>query len=185
MKYLKLFEGFNKKYTNINNIIDGEQIDFYQIPFALGYGQGTCIPDDENYVVCISNNYVYDYISDDDIKVYLNKDLSEIDITKDWTSMNSNDKFEFETAYTNKEKHTLRVAKIVQELLENKKLTPVIMYFDSMSYNYDIKNHIEDGNHRIRALQYLNYDYYPAFIGGSHSKYLINYLNVNKKEPHL
>lgn len=177
MKHLKLFESFHsKKYLHINNIVDNERVDFYQVPFSLGENDGTCLYDSDDWGVCISDYYVYDYILDSDIEEALKLDLSEIDVSKDWSYSYSNE-FRYETAFSNKEKHILRVAKLVKEILDNKDIIPISMNFDIMSTNYDIKNHIEDGNHRIRALQFLKYDFYPAYIYGSHSRLLIEYLS--------
>lgn len=50
------------------------------------------------------------------------------------------------------------------------------MFFDERAYQHDIKNYIEDGNHRIRAMQYLKFDYFPAYLYGNFSKYLLKYL---------
>lgn len=167
------FEQFSSKlktYDNINNIVDGEKIDFYQVPFELGVKE-TCIKKDD-WVLCLSNHYVYDYIKDEDISKALKEDLSNIDISKDWTNSISG----FENAYTNKESHTKRIAKIVQSLLNKEELTPISMFFDDRAYSMDCKNYIEDGNHRIRALQYLKYDCFPAYIYGNFSKELIDHL---------
>lgn len=184
MKYLELFEEFgnsNKnKYIKINNFVDGEKLEYHQVPFSLGYGEGICIDDAERWSVCISNNFVYDYIKDDDIQKVLKNDLKNIDISRDWASVDSDvSNIGFETAYTNKNKHILRVAKLVQEIQQNKPISPILMYFDAMSSNYDIKNHIEDGNHRIRALQYLKFNYYPAYIYGSHADKLKEVINTS------
>jgi hypothetical protein len=178
MKYLKEF----KIYNNINNFDDvyPEPIDYYQIPFSL-YDNGICIEGEDDYVLCFDNHFVYDYISDVDIEKHLKKDLNDIDISTDWTNIkNHSKKFEFETAYTNKEKHELRIAKLIQEIKLGKKIRPISMFFDERAYQHDIKNYIEDGNHRIRALQYSKYDYFPAYLYGNFSKFLIDYLNKKK-----
>lgn len=78
----------SKVYNNINNIdeIDGE-LEYYQIPFSL-FTNNICINGDDNFVLCFSNNnFVYDYISDNDITVALIKNLSEIDISTDWENI--------------------------------------------------------------------------------------------------
>lgn len=164
----------NKLYKNINNFVDGEKIDYYNVPFDL-MESGKCF-DKDGYVLCLSDNFVYDYIKDSDIDKNLDDDLSNIDISKDWTSIKPDEKFNFETAFSDKKKHIKRVAKLVNEIRNGEKLTPVLMYFDDRSYMYDIKNYIEDGNHRIRALQYLKYDYFPAYIHGNFSDLLIDYI---------
>lgn len=189
-RYVKTFEGFIKKnflyenlnriskvYKNVNDIIDFEKIEIYQIPFTLGDGDGTCIYNaDSDWNCCIGKYYVYDFIKDNEITDVLQKDLSHIDISKGWEYQQSD---EFETAYTNKEKHIFRIAKLVQEMKKGEKINPIQMCFDSLSYHYDMVNHIQDGNHRIRALQYLNYDCFPAIVYGSHTKDLIKFIEEN------
>jgi hypothetical protein len=167
-----------KFYKNIDNIVDGEPLVYYNVPFELGE-KGIGFSDTEDWKHYLGNQYVYDYIKDIDIKEALKEDLSNINISVDWTSIKEDDIINNISAYQNKNKHSLRIAKLVKEMLDNKPIRPVSMFFDAMSYNYDIKNNIEDGNHRIRALQYLKYDGFPAYIYGGHSKYLIEYLNQN------
>lgn len=168
-----------KKYNIINNYIEYDNIyaNFYQVPFILGK-KGICIKGKDDYVLCLSDSYVYDYITDSDIKKHLKKDLIDVDITTDWTNIKT-DSFNFETAYTNKDKHILRICKLIQEMKKNMPIKPINMFFDERAYLCDIKNYIDDGNHRIRALQYLKYDYYPAYIYGNFSEYLIEYLKNN------
>lgn len=157
------------KYLNINNIND---YIFYQIPFQF-FKEGKCIKGDDDYVLCFSSNFVYDYITDDDIEKALKQDLSKIDVSKDWTFYNNKN---YENAYTDKSKHVLRIAKLVNEIKNGNEIVPISMFFDERSYVSDIKNYIEDGNHRIRALQYLKYDYFPAYVYGNFTKYLIKEL---------
>ena len=158
------------KYLNINNIND---YIFYQIPFKF-FKEGKCIKGDDDYVLCFSSNFVYDYITDDDIEKALKQDLSKIDVSKDWTFYNNKN---YENAYTDKSKHVLRIAKLVNEIKNGVEIVPISMFFDERSYFCDIKNYIEDGNHRVRALQYLKYDYFPAYVYGNFTKYLIKELN--------
>lgn len=174
MKYIKKYKSFESisQLKNYENIDTSDYDVWYYIPFSLGEND-VCISDEDNWLVCWSNNYVYDYISDIDIKNALNENLDNIDISKDWTNYING----FETAYSNNKFHTLRIAKIIKDLLSNKPLKPISVHFSMDSYQHDMKNHIMDGNHRIRALQYLKYDTFPAYIGGGHSKYLIDYLN--------
>ena len=169
MRYLnpyKLFE--SGKYLNINNINDYK---FYQVPFSL-FNKGECIEGEDKWVLCFSPNFVYDYISDNEIRDALRLDLSKIDISKDWVYSSKN----YEDAYTNKDKHVLRIAKLIKEIQSGNPITPISMFFDERSFAHDIKNYVEDGNHRIRALQYLGYDYFPAYIYGNFSSYLIDKL---------
>lgn len=153
-----------------NNIKSNDK--YYQVPFDL-FEKGKCIKGEDEFVLCFSNSFVYDYISDEDIKKSLKKDLTNIDVSKDWTNFI----IKYETAYDNKEYHSLRVAKIVSEIKNGNPITPISLFFDERSYQCDIKNFIDDGNHRIRALQFLKYDYFPAFIYGNFSKYLIELLD--------
>lgn len=187
MKILK-FSNFVKEsvnthnyYKNIDNMEDGEPIDYYNVPFSLGEN-GVCItgynkntPEDK-YVLCLTNYYIYDYVTDDMIANELKNDLSNVDVSRDWTNYNDG----YEHSGTDKNKHAKRIAKLVQELKQNKPLKPVSMYFDERSYIHDIYNYIEDGNHRIRALQYLKYSGYPAYIHGGHSEFLIKYIRDNE-----
>jgi hypothetical protein len=168
-----------RHYIFYENVVNNEEINYYNVPFELGK-KGIGFSDSENWKHYLGDNYVYDYIEDSDIKEALKEDLTNIDISVDWTNIPEKDINNNISAYQNKNKHVLRVAKLVKEILDNKPLKPVSMYFDAMSMTYDIKNDIEDGNHRIRALQYLKYDGFPAYIYGSHSKYLIEYLEKIK-----
>jgi hypothetical protein len=169
-------------YNKINNLVDGEDIPFYQVPFSL-FDNEECIigylPNtNDEYSMCFSDAFVYDYVMDSDIQKALSEDLSSVDITKDWTMAYNNDnKFRYESAYTDKEKHAIRIAKLVQTVKDGEMISPILMYFDDKAWTYDIKNYIEDGNHRIRALQYLNYTHFPAYINGDFRQYLIDYIN--------
>jgi len=69
-----------KKYHYINNVVDGERIEYYQVPFSLGQGDGTCLEDDEGYLLCQNEFHVYDYITNDDIEKALGVDLAAIEI---------------------------------------------------------------------------------------------------------
>lgn len=158
-----------KFYNNVDNTED--KLQYHNIPFDICYQEKMF--DDGEFSHCFIDKFVYDYITDEDIEQYLNTDLSEINIEKDWSYTNE---FNYDTAYSNKDKHAKRIAKLVNEIKQNKPLKPCAVYFDPQSYQYDIFNNVEDGNHRIRALQYLKYDGFPAYISGSHSKLLIEYL---------
>lgn len=166
MKYLKLFEDFGKKYFNVKLEDDGE---YYQVPFSIfneeiGFG--------EDYKLFFNSWLYYDDIAtDEDIYKYLNSDLNDISVNKDWSNY-TKDIF----AKTNKEFHVKRIAKIVHELKKHVPINPVMMFFDERAYEF-CPNYIEDGNHRLRALYYLKYDYFPVYIYGSHAKYLIEYLS--------
>ena len=126
---------------------------------------------DDGWALVFTPYFVYDYITNEDIKKALTLDLSNIDITTDWINVPDKKDGIYITAYTNTNKHILRVAKLVQELKQNKQLTPICVFFDDSAFTMDISNYIEDGNHRIRALQYLNYTHFPAYIYG-------NFLNI-------
>lgn len=174
-----------KNYNYIDNSVEweNEPLPFYYVPFKFPDDE-IGLKDNENYFLSFpSENFVYDYIKDSDIEEVLKLDLSNIDISKDWTNVkDENDTIYTFTAYDNKNKHVLRIAKLVKEIQNNIPIKPVIMYFDERAYVHDIKNYIEDGNHRIRALQFLKYDTYPAYIGGHHAKQLIEYLLKNIKQ---
>jgi len=145
----------NKKYLNLNNEFN---TDIYKINFSL-FQNETCIKGSDDYVLCFSNHFVYDSsymwtwagvlsnVKDVDIDNYINTDLSNIDISKDWTNYTNG----YEHSLTNKHSHILRISKLCQEILNKKPINPISVFFDDRSYQCDIKNYIEDGNHRIRA----------------------------------
>lgn len=176
MKHLFNYFSFNeninqlKIYKKINNIVDNEKVKYYNIPFNL-FEKGICIKNSEKEVLCFSNKFYYDFIKDAEIKKALKLDLSKIDITDDWT-----DKMKTTFAYENSDIHTLRIAKLVLEIQNNIPITPVLFFFDDRSFIYKIPNYVEDGNHRIRALKFLKYDYFPAYVHGNFTKYLLKYL---------
>jgi hypothetical protein len=167
MKYLKYFEKY-KNYNNIN-INNPENGDFYYVPFSF-FKDEICIKNENDWVLCLNNKFHYDYIKDQQIENSLTKNLDKINIDKDWTNYLDKDEI---FSGDRPDKHVLRIAKLVKELKNNKPLKPVLMFFDDRYFQYGIPNFIEDGSHRIRALQFLNYDTFPAYIHGNYSKYLI------------
>ncbi len=176
MKHLKKYELFTESlkkynfYSNINNFLNDENVEYHQIPFEF-FKKEQCIKNSEDWVLCLNRKFYYDFIKDSDITKCLKMDLSKINITKDWSTQT---KTIF--AYENINIHTLRIAKLVLEMKNNKAITPVSMFFDDRSFIHSIPNYIEDGNHRIRAIKYLKYDGFPAFIHGNYSQYLIDFL---------
>lgn len=172
--YLNETNKHHNFYKNIDIIEEMHGIKYYNIPFDICTSEK--IFDDGEYSHCFISNFVYDYITDEDIEKYLKTDLSEINIEDDW--INDKNYNSYEHASSNNERHAKRIAKLVNEIKKNKPLKPCCVFFDPQSYQYDIFNNVEDGNHRIRALQYLKYDGFPAYIGGSHSKILIEYLKT-------
>jgi hypothetical protein len=166
LKYYKLFESVEnvKIYDNIDDIND---YDYYQIPFSW-FKEHKEFGDD--YKVYLFDNFIYDYITDNDISIELENDISDVDLSKGWESITSHSK--------NNESniHTKRIAKIVEGLLNNKPLIPISFWISEIAYQYDCYNFIEDGNHRLRALQYLKYSHFPAYVYGSHEKFVIDEL---------
>lgn len=177
MKYLQRYSLFTES-NSLESLKVNSDGEYHLIPFSL-FKDEVCITGIDNYVLCFSNNFVYDYITDDDITKSLNLDLSGVDITKDWASVPVGGKYEYEHAKTNKDRHTHRIAKLVNEIKSGTPITPISLCFDEQSYMHDIPNYIEDGNHRIRALQYLGYEYFPAYVYGSFTTYLLEYLKSN------
>ena len=151
------------RYNNINSTNQ-----FYQVPFSLFYSD-VCLGDE--YLLCFGQTeFYYDFISDNQIKKMLSNNI-DVDIDRGW------ERGKFKFANYDIEYHTMRIAKLVSEIELGKKIKPVMLYFDELSYKF-APNYIEDGNHRIRAFKYLGYDYFPAYIFGSHAKYLIDYLRL-------
>lgn len=173
MKHIKLYEEYNnfsKIYNNLNNNDEGI---ITQIPFSLWEDEICIYCENIDYNLCFGGNFYYDNkIKDDEIKNALNKDLTITDINKNWE-----DDMESIFATEKLDIHTLRVAKLVKEIQDNKNINPVSMFFDDRSFGYRIPSYIEDGNHRIRALKYLEYTHFPAFVYGNGSESLIKYLN--------
>ena len=169
MKYIRLFEEFLGK---IYNNIDTTDYDvYYQIPFKWFY-DGKQFGDD--YKLFLGDKFIYDYIKDEEISKELESDLSDIDLGSRWES-------ESWHSGDNKNKiHTRRIAKLVQSLLKNEPLKPISFWISEDSYLHDCYNFIEDGNHRLRALQYLKYDYFPAYVYGTHEKFVLQELENEK-----
>jgi hypothetical protein len=177
MIYLKLFENFDLKfYESVNNINDYY---YYQIPFYFYEKEFEFKPDDvdNSFSLYFSNsNFYYDkLISDEEIENALKLDLENIDISKDWNGQTGGF-----FAYENINIHILRIAKLVSEIRKNIPIKPVSLMFDERAFEYHIPNYIEDGNHRIRALKFLKYDGFPAYVWGSHAKSLIKKLTELK-----
>lgn len=167
MKFIKTFEKYNnhKFYDYVS--LEEDSV-YYQIPFNY-LDSGKCFKNNDDYLLCLNGSKFYydELITDDDINNALKLDLQDIDISKDW-SQTTKTTFAFEKINI----HTLRCAKLVEEIQKNISINPIHFWFDEYSFKY-VKNYIEDGNHRIRALKYLKYDGFPAYVYGSHSKYLI------------
>lgn len=173
MKYLSQFESFNNKKIYTNVIVDDNDLEyFYQIPFELFESDQVLGGD---YVLGFSDQFFYDgIVSDDMITTCLENDLSDVNLEKGWQNY-TKDIF----ASENPNYHAMRVAKLVKEMQSNNPINPVTVYFDERAYEF-APNYIDDGSHRIRALKYLKYDYFPALIGGSHATYLIQWLKEHK-----
>lgn len=108
------------------------------------------------------NGFQYDSITDEDIKYCLNLDfLDKINIDIDW----EDDYFLYNTNIVPESlKHAVRIAKIVQCILNgNFLMNPVS--FDTFS-EYNCLSCINNGHHRIRALQFLGYEGFPVTLSG-------------------
>lgn len=165
MKYIRLFEEFTGKVYN--NIDTSEYDVYYQIPFQWFY-DGKEFGDD--YKLFLGERFIYDYIKDEEIEKELESDLSNVDLSKSWESDT------FHSGDNKDNIHTKRIAKLVQSLQNNEPLRPISFWISENSYMHDCYNFIEDGNHRLRALQYLGYDYFPAYVYGSHEKFILEEL---------
>lgn len=172
MQYLKSYRIFESStdqvYHNINNVND---YIYYQIPFAWFY-ENKEFGDD--FILILNSHFVYDYIKDSDIENSLREDLSDVNLSKGWESDVQHSRFNSGNI------HTKRIAKLVKSILNNEPLTPISFWISDNSYQHDCYNFIEDGNHRLRALQYLKYTHFPAYVYGSHEKYVIKELEKEK-----
>lgn len=114
-----------------------------------------------NWDYPIMSGYQYDDITDDDITSALNDQLlTNIDPQIDW----EDDEYLDETIDIPDElKHSYRVAAIVKDILKSNKINPISI--DTAAV-HKCCSCITNGHHRIRALQYLKYDGFPAILSG-------------------
>jgi hypothetical protein len=103
--------------------------------------------------------FAWDWCSNDDIKNALLTNIERQDLNKDWQDCIKETDRETEEDF--KKFHIERIALLAQLILEGNEIELIGM--ELMSIEYDI---ISDGNHRIRALEYLGYDAFPAWISG-------------------
>lgn len=96
--------------------------------------------------LCFSD-FEYSYISDIEIRLAM-KHANPNELSKPWTPNCD---------------HTLRVAHIVKAMKLNIKFPPVEMEISLYNRN---ANYVNDGHHRIRALQYLKAKGFHAELGG-------------------
>lgn len=103
--------------------------------------------------IYIFSNFQYDYISDDLIEEKLHtEDLSTENLHKGWS---------FSASDTNA--HAKRIAAIVSLIEKGVSFDPVEMELSPFNKNL---NFINDGNHRIRAYQFLKFKGFVANVGG-------------------
>jgi len=104
--------------------------------------------------------YQYDSISDELINEALNHpDIKHIDINIDW----EDDKFLQDHNMREEMKHPMRIAKLVIHFRNSGAVYPVSI--DTYARNY-CKSCVSNGHHRIRALQFMGYDSFPAYCAG-------------------
>jgi len=126
------------------NCIGSKCVDL--IPFRLFYKW-------EGY-----SGFAYDFITDDEIITAFSY-ISYCDIEKEW----QDDITLYETKMVpDSIKHAIRIAALVEAIRDGKGIDPVA--FDT--YAHLSPSCIYDGNHRIRALQYLKFDFFPANLSG-------------------
>lgn len=173
MKYVKTFEqlhSYNIDYSDVEpEYLEEYKTQTVQFPFNLLKSEA-CI-DYDHFVLCFSNQIYYDYITDDLISKYINTDLSDVNLEKGW--QNSLGEYRHAHDISLNDYHAMRIAKLAQEIKNGTPIKPISLWFDERAYMHDAPNFIEDGNHRIRAFQYLKYATFPAFIHGSHAEKLI------------
>jgi len=121
--------------------------------------------DNEGYDDCywLSGSY-WDMISDKEIKKqydFINNNLRKIDydnLNIDWQQIKNLHKLKEKEL---KELHAYRIALIAKRIQQygiNEK--------DIIEIDFINPHLISDGHHRIRAIRYLKYQAFPAFIGG-------------------
>jgi hypothetical protein len=115
--------------------------------------------------------FAYDGITDEEITNGFSY-IKYCDIEREWqedTNLYETDKVPIEL------KHATRIAALVLEIEEGKGIDPV--YFDT--YAHKSPSGISDGNHRIRALQYIKSEYFPASLSG-----VVTELNKFRRKYH-
>lgn len=115
--------------------------------------------------------FAYDSITDKEITNGFSY-IKYCDIEKDWQEDNNlckTDKVPTEL------KHATRIAALVLEIEKGKGIYPIS--FDT--YANKSPSGIYDGNHRIRALQYIKSEYFPATLSG-----IVTELNKFKRKYH-
>jgi hypothetical protein len=103
--------------------------------------------------------FVYDCISDDEI-LSATKYIEMCDISIDWQ-----DDTRLHNSYTVpvELKHAARIAALAMEYKSGKGFSPIT--FDTYSLRHTMSG-ITDGNHRIRALQFLKIPWFPVVFSG-------------------
>lgn len=102
--------------------------------------------------------FAYDGITDNIINTCLNKPdwLNLCNLNIEWQDDNT---LMHTKQIPEQYKHASRVAVLIKAIEAGNGITPVT--FDTIGVNYII-----DGNHRIRALQFLDFKYFPAYCSG-------------------
>jgi hypothetical protein len=118
--------------------------------------------DINNWDFIILKNFQYDFVTDSDIDFCLNHpDLNNVNPHIDWEDDHylANIK-----NIKNELKHAMRIASLILEFNKiNSSINPIDI--DTMAANHCFSS-IPNGHHRIRALQYLGYDGFPAYLNG-------------------
>ena len=101
------------------------------------------------------------HVTDNAITKALNSDLL---INIDADLEHEDDRWLRETdSIKDVDKHAFRVASVIQSIKKNGLKHPIII--DTMTYNYTICG-IPDGHHRLRALEYMGYNYALFSLSG-------------------
>jgi hypothetical protein len=121
----------------------------------------------EKWDYSIWKGFQYDYISDEMITNALNySNLDNIDLNIDWEDdyLLQND-----NSISDEFKHAIRIAGLVKKIQSNgiEIIQPIII--DTFTVE-TCCSCIYNGHHRIKALQYLKYDRFPASLNGYNSE---------------
>lgn len=108
-------------------------------------------PEIENWSWC-ADEFEYEYISDNLIEDLLNDPSTlEIDLNKQWKD-------------NSKQAHAQRIASIIIKIKQGIEFESIQIELSTYNRN---RNKINDGNHRIRAYQFLKKEGFFAELGGT------------------
>ena len=103
-------------------------------------------------------------ISNREIKRFVSLDLSKINIHKNWPEIENAQKYDINDSANFISFHAQRIARLVQEIQNGQKLKPLEISFRGTIHSEDCEIEIIDGNHRLRAYQYLDINPIPVVV---------------------